>query len=111
MWILVSLGMLSLLLIGSSIELALFRSRDEVGSEKLVEFIKSILVQLVISILVLFASGYLMITLEEANTIRDNTSNTPEFFRAVFKGLGCVAGLGFIFYVYIKMRAEVKGED
>jgi hypothetical protein len=111
MWILISLGMLSLLLIGSSIDLAFFRSKDETGSEKIIEFIKTIIIQLIISAVILVASGYLMITLEEANSIRDTTSNTPEFFRAIFKGIGCVVGLGFLYYAFIKQRAMVKGEE
>ncbi len=107
MWILFSLAGIAILLIISSVEISRHQVDHYEVHERTLPFIKSMFVQLLISAFVLVASGYLMIELDKAVEIRNNTQSTPDFFRALFDGIFYVVGLGFLAYGYRSYKNDV----
>jgi hypothetical protein len=95
----------------SSFEISRYQVDHYEEHERRLPFMKSLLVQLTISALVLIASGYLMIQLDQAVEIRDTTQSTPDFFRSLLDSIFYVLGLGFLAYGYRKYKQDILGSD
>jgi len=108
MWILICASIAAVGLIINSFVIAF--EKKKIYEEGFFEFFTSLVVQLILSTIVIVASVYLTISLEEVNAIRDSTSNSAEFWRSVFKGIFYVAALFAVWYAYLKQSSSRGGD-
>lgn len=111
MWVLFSVICVTIIMIISSIEISKHRVRFYEAQERIVPFVKNMMVQLVISIFLIVASGYLFIKIDSADQIRNTTNNTPEFFRAILDQIFYLAALGFLVYGYKKYKNKILDDE
>lgn len=108
MWILITAGLALIGTVCGSLIAVFDAVKHLEGLDKWLRFAWLIAIQLVIDAVIVGLAIYFMIELDAANEIRDNTQSTPDFFRAMFKGIGYVVGLGFLWYGYVQQLNILK---